>query len=184
MTQRNLFMVATLAFGLSACLDAQIPSAAILDTPTELKNLERKYTTAQVFGDTKALADILDATFLDTDEEGHQLDKNGFIEAVKSGDRKMASISLSQLKIRSYVYTAVVAGRATQKGTVKGEAVPEFASFTDLFAMIDGKWKLVASHRSGPHTAAPSSSAPSAPTPPVAPGAPPAPSAPKPTTAK
>ena len=123
------------------------------DVAGELKGLERRYTTAQIFGDVKTLEEILDDTFIDTDEQGHQLDKAGFISAVKNGDRKILSISLSQLKIRSFLYAAVVAGRITQKGTVNMKPVPEIGSFTDVFAMINGNWRLVASHRSAPPAA-------------------------------
>ena len=37
-------------------------------------------------GNTQILAEILDDTYTDTDEEGNQTDKNGLIAALKSGD--------------------------------------------------------------------------------------------------
>ena len=100
--------------------------------------------------DLKALADILDNTYLDTDENGHQTDKNGMLAALKSGDLKITSLQLSAMKIHSFIYAAVVTGRALQSGTFKGEKIAPTVSFTDTFILMDGDWKVVASHRSAP----------------------------------
>jgi ketosteroid isomerase-like protein len=121
------------------------------DVAQDLRILERKWTGALVLRDAKMLAEILDDTYLDADEEGNQTDKEGILAAVKSGDLKMTSIQLSGMKIHSFVYTAVVTGRALQSGTFKGQPVASTVVFTDVFAMINGTWKVVASHRSGPH---------------------------------
>jgi hypothetical protein len=135
----------------------------------ELKGIERRLTTALVFGDTQTLTEILDDSFIDTDEQGKQLDKAGVIAAVKSGDRKMLSIQLTGLKIHAYTYSAVMAGHYVQKGTVNGKDVTAEASFTDFFVMINGNWKLVASHRSAPTApAAPTIAAPAPPAKPPA----------------
>ena len=112
--------------------------------------VERRWIDALRSADTKALADILDDTYLDTDEEGHQTDKTNFLALVKNGDLKYSTILLSSMRIHSFVYAAVVTGQARQNGTYKGEKLPLKVSFTDTFAMIDGVWKVVASHRSGP----------------------------------
>jgi len=177
--KRTLFTIGALAVGLLLStpgrICAQVQIAASTDPSAELKALERRYTTALVFGDVKTLAEILDDSYLDTDDEGHQLDKNAFIAAVKGGERKMLSIQLSQLRIRSFLYAAVVTGRAVQKGMVNGQQVPEAASFTDTFAMVNGGWKFIATHRSAPRTSALAAPvAPVAPAPPQAPAAPPA----------
>jgi hypothetical protein len=124
------------------------PSAA--DVAQELKTLERQWVAALVNGNTKALGDILDDSYTDTDEEANQNDKNSLMAALKSGDLKMESIQLSNLKIRSYVYAAVVSGRALQNGTYKGQKLPPSVTFTDTFVMMNGAWKAVASHRSAP----------------------------------
>jgi Domain of unknown function (DUF4440) len=126
-----------------------VPNPA--DVAQEVKALERKWGFALVQGDAKSLAEMLDDTYLDTDDEGTQTDKNGILAAVKSGDLKVTSIQLSGMRIHSFVYTAVVTGRAKQTGISKGRPLPPSVSFTDTFAMINGVWKVVASHRSAPH---------------------------------
>lgn len=124
------------------------PSAA--DVAQELKTLERQWVAALVNGNTKALSDILDDSYVDADEQANTSDKTGILAALKSGDLKMESVQLSNLKIRSYVYAAVVTGRALQNGTFKGQKLPPSVAFTDTFVMMNGAWKAVASHRSAP----------------------------------
>src|SRR5215472_16884484 len=90
---------------------APVPQAA--DVAQELRSLERKWNSALVNRDVAALAELLDDTYMDTDEEGNQTYKNGVIEAIKSGDLRLTGIQLSGMKIHSFVYAAVVTGRAT-----------------------------------------------------------------------
>ncbi len=127
-------------------ITAPPPQAA--DLVQELRTIERKWVSALARSDSKALADILDDTFMDTNEEGKQTDKKEILEAVKSGDLKVSGTQLSQLRIHSFVYAAVITGKAQQTGTWKGEKLPPSVSFTHTFVMINGVWKMVASHRS------------------------------------
>ena len=110
--------------------------------------VERKWVDALATRDTKTLSEILDDTYMDTDEQGNQTDKNGLLAALKSGDLVLTAISLSGMKIHSFVYAAVVTGRATQTATYKGQKLAPSVAFTDTFVMINGQWKVVASHRS------------------------------------
>jgi hypothetical protein len=128
-----------------------VPSAA--EVAQQLRVVMKKWTGALVNHDANALAEVLDDTYLDTDEEGTQTDKAAILALVKSGDLKLTAIQLSGLKIHSFVYAAVVTGRALQAGTFKGQKVPQAVSFTNTFAVIDGVWRVVASHRSAPHPA-------------------------------
>jgi hypothetical protein len=127
-----------------------LPTQSAADVAQELKTMERQWVAALVNRNTKALADILDDSYTDTDEQANQSDKNGILTALTSGELKMESIQLSNLKIRSYVYAAVVSGRALQNGTYKGQKLPASVTFTDTFVMMNGAWKAVASHRSAP----------------------------------
>jgi hypothetical protein len=130
-----------------ACQQAP-PQPSPDDVVQELRMLERKWTTALVRADTQALADILDDTYMDADEDGNQTDKAGVIAAVKSGELKLNGIQLSNLKVHSFIYAAVVTGRAVQTGTFKGQKLPPSIVFTDTFVMMNGQWKVAASHRS------------------------------------
>jgi hypothetical protein len=120
-----------------------------VEVANELKALERKWTAALARGDVKALDEIFEDNYLDTDEEGNQTDKAGVIAAVKAGDLKIYSAQLSAMKIHSYGFAAVVTGHMLQAGTFKGKRMAPGVSFTNTF-VLDGTWKLAASHRSAP----------------------------------
>ena len=113
--------------------------------------LERKWLAALVTKDYAALNEILDDSYMDTDETGVRNDKNGLLAAIKSSDLQMTSIKLSGMLIHSFGIAAVATGKADQAGTFKGQAVAPYVSFTDTFVLMNGAWKVVASHRSAPH---------------------------------
>src|SRR5258708_6199047 len=127
------------------------PAAPSGDIVQDLRTMERKWTAALVRSDVKLLEEVLDDNFFDTDDQGNRNDRAGIIAALKSGDLKVTSIQLSGMTIHSYIYSAVVAGRGVLQGTYKGQKLPPSVSFTDTFIMLNGAWKLVASHRSAPH---------------------------------
>jgi hypothetical protein len=118
------------------------------DIGASLKYLERRWVSGLVTRDFKALSEILDDSYMDTDEVGTRADKNSLLEELKSGNLKLTSIKLSDMIVHSFGVTAVVTGKAEQAGTYKDQALPSFVSFTDTFVLINGAWKVVASHRS------------------------------------
>jgi hypothetical protein len=67
---------------------------------------------------------------------------------LKSGDLKIESIKLSDMKVHVYGDAAVVIGRAAQVGNFKGHPLTATIIFTDTFIQQNGKWRAVASHRS------------------------------------
>ena len=125
----------------------QAPQAS--DVAASLRDLERTWVDALVKGDTKTLGTILDATYMDTDELGHQSDKTALLAALKSGDLKIGEMRLAGMRIHLFGYTAVVTGKAHQVGMYKGKAMPSGVAFTDVFVMLEGQWKIVASQRTG-----------------------------------
>jgi hypothetical protein len=146
MTIRIIFLLAY------ACVfaSAQAPSK---DEPTSgsakaLTDLEQKWVDALTQADTATLETILDDTYVDTDEAGHRSDKPDLIAVLKSGDLRMNSIKLSDMRVRQYGTAAVVTGRAAQSGSFKGERLTDVIVFTDTFVRQKGNWKAVASHRS------------------------------------
>jgi hypothetical protein len=127
----------------------QAPPAS--DVGASLKYLERKWVVALCSKDIKTLTDILDDSYMDTDESGVRNDKSGLLAAIKSTDLQLTSIKLSGMVIHSFGIAAVATGKAEQTGTFKGQAVAPTVMFTDTFVLMNGAWKVVASHRSAPH---------------------------------
>jgi len=118
-------------------------------TTQALTSLERKWVDALAKSDTAALDSVLADTYVDTDEHGQRSDKQGVLSALKSGDLKIESIKLSDMKVHVYGDAAVVIGSAAQVGTFKGQPLTATIGFTDTFIKRSGKWRAVASHRSG-----------------------------------
>jgi hypothetical protein len=87
---------------------------------------------------------------VDTDEEGDRTGKQGVLAAFKSGDLKMSSIQLSDMKVYNYGGFAVVTGSADQAGAYKGQKLAPRILFTDSFVLRNGKWMVVASQRTVP----------------------------------
>jgi ketosteroid isomerase-like protein len=113
-----------------------------------LVELENKWVDALAKSDIAALGLILADTYVDTDEQGHQTDREGLFSILKSGDLKVESIKLSDMHVHIYGDAALVTGKGVQAGSFKGQPINNTVVFTDTFVKRNGKWKAVASHRS------------------------------------
>jgi ketosteroid isomerase-like protein len=118
------------------------------DDAHALTELEMKWISALMKSDTAALDAIFADGYVDTDEHSQRSDKLGVLSVLKSGDLKMESIKLSDMKVYVYGDAAVVIGSAAQAGNFQGRAVAPKIIFTDTFVKQKGKWRAVASHRS------------------------------------
>src|SRR6266478_6835498 len=78
--------------------------------------LENVWVEALVQADTAKLEAIFLDTYVDTDEGGHQSDKQGTLAVLKSDDLKFKSIKLSNMKVYAYGNAAVITGMAAQMG--------------------------------------------------------------------
>jgi hypothetical protein len=103
-----------------------------------------------VKGDTATLDSIFVDTYVDTDEHSQRSDKPAVLAVVKSGDLKLESSKLSDMRVFDYGDAAVVTGSAEQAGNFKGQPVTAKIIFTDTFVLRNGKWRAAASHRSPP----------------------------------
>ncbi len=110
--------------------------------------MEHQWADALQKGDTATLDSILDDSYVDTDEAGQHSNKQEVIAALKSGDLRIVSITLSGMDEHDHGTSAVVTGRAVQEGSFKGQPLSDVVSFSDTFVLRHGTWKAVASHRS------------------------------------
>ena len=117
------------------------------DVAKKLTELENSWVAALVKADTVTLDAILVDTYVDTEEGGHRSDKAQTLAILKSGDLKMLSIKLSNMKVYAYGDAAVVLGMAAQDGTFKGKSIKGDIVFTDTFVLENGTWKAAASQR-------------------------------------
>jgi hypothetical protein len=130
-----------------AFVSARGAQAQTEDVAKKLTELENSWVAALVKADTVALDAILVDTYVDTEEGGHRSDKAQTLAILKSGDLKMLSIKLSNMKVYAYGDAAVVLGMAAQDGTFKGKSIKGDIVFTDTFVLENGTWKAAASQR-------------------------------------
>jgi hypothetical protein len=112
-----------------------------------LLDIENRWVAALVKADLVALDTLLVNSYVDTDEEGHRSDKRAVLAVLKSGDLKMGSIKLSNMRVFPYGNFAVVTGTAAQAGTFQGQPLKPTIVFTDSFILQNGEWQAVASQR-------------------------------------
>jgi ketosteroid isomerase-like protein len=124
------------------------PGQASDATTQALIDAENRWVDALVKSDITALDAIFADTYVDTDEHSHRGNKEDVLSIVKSGDLKLTSIKLSDMKVNVYGDAAVVIGSAMQEGSFLGGPIATKIIFTDTFAKQNGKWRAVASHRS------------------------------------
>ena len=100
-----------------------------------------------VKADTEALDTILVDTYVDTDESGSRSDKNGILAALKSGNLKLASITLLETHVHRYGDSAVLTGASAQAGSFQGQPLAPKILFTATLVLLDGEWRAAAAHR-------------------------------------
>ena len=66
------------------------------------------------------------------------------VDAFKSGQTKLTSDELSDMKVRVYGNTAVITGKADVKGTLGGKDTNGQIMFTRVYVKKGGSWRSVA----------------------------------------
>jgi len=112
-----------------------------------LMRMENAWVGALAKRDTKTLDSILGDRYVDGDETGARTNKQGVVSAIRSGDLKIKSVTLSRLAVNLYDDTAIVTGNALQLGSYKGTPLRRNVVFTDTFILRNGQWKAIASQR-------------------------------------
>jgi ketosteroid isomerase-like protein len=70
--------------------------------------------------------------------------KTQLLNALKSGDIKLTSDDVSDMKVRVYGNTAVITGKAATKGTIGGKDASGQNTFTRVLVKKGGTWQTVA----------------------------------------
>jgi len=109
-----------------------------------LMHIEQEMDDAVVKGDTSASERYLSDNCVITDPGGIVMDKTRSISDLKSGDLKIESSKLEDMKVQVYGNTAVVTYGTTDKGTYKGKDISGKYRWTDVFVKRNGRWQIVA----------------------------------------
>jgi len=109
-----------------------------------IRELEEKRNDAIVHGDAAALERMTADDYTFVTLRGEMLTKADVVRNFRSGAAKYQSRTISDLKIRIYGNSAVVTGRAVQKGAENGKDYSGDYWFTRVYVRQDGQWKTVA----------------------------------------
>jgi uncharacterized protein (TIGR02246 family) len=130
---------------LHTCVPASGQNAnAAPSSEQEIRTLEDERNRAILQGDAAALERMTanDYTFITL--RGELRTKAEIVKGFQSGSFKYDSRTISDLNIRVYGDTAVVTGRATQKGSENGKDYSGDYRFTRVYAKQKGRWVTVA----------------------------------------
>ena len=114
----------------------------------ELIKLEQDWTNANLKADVAFLNRILAEDRTYTDNDGVLWTKAQDLAVIKSGELVLSSMVTDDMKVRIYGDAAVVTGRNTVKGTLKGKDISGQERWTDTWIRRDGRWQCVATHSS------------------------------------
>jgi hypothetical protein len=117
------------------------------DAAQPMLDLQHRWVVALVEADTRALDTILVDSYVETDEGGSRFDKAGVLAALKSGDLKLASITLLETHVHRYGDSAVLTGASAQTGSFQGQPIAPKILFTATLVLQNGKWRAAAAHR-------------------------------------
>jgi ketosteroid isomerase-like protein len=113
---------------------------------TTLTELEQKLASAWVKGDRPFIEALLAPDWTVTDPSGRVLSRQQVLdEAFVTSDRQVTSMTVDDLRVRFLGNAAVVTGRTRATGSYQGNAASVVLRFTDVFVLVDSRWKIVAS---------------------------------------
>ena len=125
--------------------DLTVATAQTTGFTAELTQIENRLVKAWLDGDRKTVDSILASEWSVIDLTGHVLTREQVLKELGSGDRRIESGSVDDLRIRTYGDTAIVTGRSVLAGTYQGNKASVTQRFTDVFIKRDGRWQVVAS---------------------------------------
>ena len=115
-----------------------------MTTEQTLMKMEQEIADGIIKGDTSAWDRYSDANSVFTDPGGMMMNKAQSMAMFKSGDLKLESIKMDNMKVQMFGKTAIVTYTSMDKGTYKGKDISGEYRWTDVFVKMGGKWKLVA----------------------------------------
>ena len=132
-------MLHTMLLLLGTSLSTLAPS-----TEQQVKLAAKEFDAAQLHGDRATLERYLAGNFVFVRGSGVVTDRNAFIRAFTSGDMKLEPFEvLNPIYIEFGPDHALVGGAVTLRGTEAGVAFSEHIQFADIFALQDGRWRVV-----------------------------------------
>jgi len=137
-----IFSLAVVALGLGVLLQG---NAGAADDETQLLQLERAWSQAEVGADPAAIASLFDEALVYVDYDGSLMNKAEYLRSVGSSGEKPDHMYDEGMKVHVYGNVGIVTGIYRETGSHKGKPYTRRARFTDTWIKRDGQWKCVAS---------------------------------------
>ncbi len=115
-----------------------------MTTEQTLMKMEQEMADAIVKGDTSVWDKYSADNSVFTDPGGILMNKAQSMAMFKSGDLKIESTKIDDMKVQMFGNTAIVTYKTTDKGKYKTTDISGEYRWTDVFAKVGGKWKLIA----------------------------------------
>ena len=141
---KNVLAIAALCL-LSQSLTAGRQTSKASSVEEHVKKQEQNWAEAVVKEGAESVDEYEADDFITTDPTGRVTDKAQDRMDLSSGDYKIQSEQLSDLKVHVYGNVAVAAGTNLMKGTYKGQDLSGKYRFTDTWVKRNDKWEVVAS---------------------------------------
>ena len=109
----------------------------------ELLKLEKEFAQAITNNDAEAVNGFLADDWVLVDPDGGIIDKERFLEIIRSGALSHELMESSDSRVRLYGSTAVVTGLTTTKGKFMGQDFTSCERATDVFVKQDDRWLCV-----------------------------------------
>lgn len=113
-----------------------------------LKTLNAEILRCFQDGDTAALEQLIGEEFYETDSTGQLRDRSAVLEKVRRG-RIPFYISANEVQIRVLGDTAIIHAKLLLNAR-DGGSQQSGGRYTDIWMRMNGNWKAVAAHVSGP----------------------------------
>ena len=113
--------------------------------------IEDQFNDAMVSNDVVRIADcITDDWVLVTAEKG-PVSREAILHVIGTGKLAHDSMTKAIARVKRYGDTAVVTGRGQNTGTFLGEPIRADEWITDIYRLIDGRWRCVLTHLTPAH---------------------------------
>lgn len=119
-----------------------------MSTQEQVLELGRRWTRAEVDGDTAVLGDLAVDDFRLVGPAGFVLNKAQWLERYESGAMVTQDLDWREVDVREYGDTAVAIGVHDQQATHQGREVNGQFRATHILVRRDGEWRLAGIHLS------------------------------------
>jgi len=113
-----------------------------MDESTELLRLEKLRCDAMIAADVDALGALFSDRLTWTHSSARQDTKASFLAGLRAGGTRYLAMKRSDEQVRGDI--AVVTGLVEMRASIKGEEKELRNRYTNVWARVDGRWRMTA----------------------------------------